>query len=96
MKAWKYVIALAVTLASSGAWAWESLMPREASERCYAGDRNACAVVHEYEQNERKYSSPYGPYYAPRPWGPADQWVPRDYSAFPTVESGPPPDDGDS
>lgn len=51
MKALRYAIALAVTLASSAAWAWEPLTPREASERCYTGDRNACAVVHEYEQN---------------------------------------------
>jgi hypothetical protein len=95
MKALKYAIALPVTLASFGAWAWDSLTPREASERCYAGDRTACAVVQEYEQNERQYSSPYDPYYAPRAWGPADQWVPRDISGFPTSGSGSPlPDRG--
>jgi hypothetical protein len=88
MKALKYAIALPVASASFGAWALDSLTPREAFERCYAGDRDACAVVQEYEQNEREYSSPYEPDYAPRPWGPAEQWVPRDFSAVPTVGSG--------
>jgi hypothetical protein len=91
MKAFKYAIAFPVTLASFGAPAWDSLTPQEASERCYAGDRDACAVVKEYEQNERDHSSPYEPYYTPRPWGPADQWVPRDFS-----ESGSPPRAGGS
>jgi hypothetical protein len=94
MMALKYAIALPVALVSFGAWALDSLTPREASERCYAGDRDACALVQEYAQNERDYSSPYDPYYAPRPWGPADQWVPRDLSAFPTPGSGSRPRDG--
>jgi hypothetical protein len=93
MKALTYAIALPLALASFGAWALDSLTPREASERCYAGNRDACAVVQEYEQNEREYSSPYEPDYAPRPWGPAEQWVPRDFSAVPTVGSGSRPHD---
>jgi hypothetical protein len=95
MKVLTYAIALPLTLASYGACALDSLTPREASDRCYAGDRAACAVVQQYEQNERKYSSPYEPDYAPRAWGPAEQWVPRDFSAVPTVRSGSrPPDRG--
>jgi hypothetical protein len=93
MKVLKYAIALPVTLASFDAWALDSLTPQEASERCYAGDQVACAMVEEYEQNEREYSSPYDPDYAPRPWGPAEQWVPRDFSAVPTVGSGSRPHD---
>jgi hypothetical protein len=78
MKCLKYAIALPMALMSFGAWAWDSLTPQEAFEKCYAGDRDACVVAQAYEQNDRDYSSPYDPHYAPRAWGPADQWVPKE------------------
>jgi hypothetical protein len=78
MKSLKYVVALLIALVSFGAWAWVSLTPQEAFERCFAGDRDACTIARAYQQNQEAYSSPYDPYYTPRPWGPADQWVPRE------------------
>ena len=74
----KYALALPVAFAAFSAWAWDSLTPQEAFEKCYAGDMDACMVARAYQQNEEVYSSPYDPQYAPRPWSPADQWVPRE------------------
>ena len=73
-----YAIALSVVLSACSAWAWDALTPLEAFERCYAGDMDACTVARAYQQNQEVYSSPYHPNYAPRPWGPADRWVPRE------------------
>jgi hypothetical protein len=73
-----YTMALPIVLAAFNAWAWDSLTPQEAFERCYAGDMDACTVARAYQQNQELYSSPYDPNYAPRPWSPADQWVPRE------------------
>ena len=78
MKLINCAIALPIVLVSFSAWAWDSLIPQEAFERCYAGDMDACTVARAYQQNHELYSSPYDPNYVPRPWSPADQWVPRE------------------
>jgi hypothetical protein len=73
-----YTVALPIVLGAFSASAWDSLTPQEAFEKCYAGDTDACTVARAYQQNQELYASPYDPHYVPRPWSPADQWVPRD------------------
>ena len=73
-----WAIALPIVLVAFSAWAWDSMTPQEAFEKCYAGDMDACTVARAYQQNQALYSSPYDPNYAPRPWSPADQWIPRE------------------
>lgn len=78
MKCFKYAIALPMILVSFSVWAWDSLTPQEAFEKCHAGDMEACAVARAFRQNQEVHSSPYDPDYAPRPWSAADQWVLRE------------------
>jgi hypothetical protein len=78
MKLIKYAATLPIVLGGFSAGAWDAWTPQEAFERCYTGDVEACAVARAYQQNQQLYSSPYDPHYVPRPWGPADQWVPRE------------------
>ena len=73
-----WTISLPVVLVTCSASAWDALTPQEAFERCYVGDIDACMVARAYQQNQALYSSPYDPHYVPRPWSPADQWVPRE------------------
>ena len=53
-----YAVALPIVLGAFGASAWDSLTPREAFERCYAGSMDACTVARAYQQNQELYSSP--------------------------------------